>query len=215
MTPITAVIEPAESLALVELDVIKDEFGIVETDTTQDARLTRYILQTSAQIHAFCQRIFPVQTYRNVFPASNCISAWQRSLVLSERPAIEILGFSDGGTATELTEYQVDPQSGVISRCGAGVSCCTWGYSEIIVDYRAGYEEIPPDVESAAVLLIRLRQGLRGWNSESPRDPALRAREGDTYGRIEFFGNTMPNTVAGMPAEVAQMLEYHVRPVFA
>lgn len=215
MTPINTVIDPAKSLALVELDVIKDELGIALDNTTQDARLGRYILQVSAQIHAYCQRIFPVQTYRDVFPATNWRGDRNGNLVLWQTPVIEMIGYSDGGIATDLAEYQVDPKSGVISRCIAGVQFCAWDCSEIIVDYRAGYQTIPPEVEAAAVLLIRLRQGIRGWNSEAPRDPALRAREADTYGRMEFFGNTMPNTAGGMPADVAQMLELHVRPVFA
>lgn len=216
MTPINTVIEPAKSLALVELDVIKDELGIALDDTTQDARLSRYILQASAQIHAYCQRIFPIQTYRDVFPATNWRGDGRGNLVLWQTPVIEMIGYSDGGIATDLAEHQVDPKSGVISRCIPWMTARAWSCSEIIVDYKAGYREIPPEVEAAAVLLTRLRQGLRGWDTTLPlRDPMLRAREADTYGRQEYFGNTMPNTVGGMPADVAQMLELHVRPVFA
>lgn len=202
------VIEAAESLALVDLATVKDEFGIALDDESQDARLTRYIATASAQIHGFCQRIFPAQTYRNIFLQIGC-----GALSVSERPVIELIGVSSDGAAAD--DYEIDNDTGLMWRLVGGIRYRDWYCGTLTVDFRAGYEEIPVDVQAAAILLVRLRQGLRGWNAENPRDPALRAREADTYGRMEFFGNTMPNTVHGMPADVAQMLEHYVRPVFA
>lgn len=212
--PLVTVLEPASNSLLVDLGTVKDELGISSTDTTQDARLSRYIAQASSQIHAFARRVFPVQTYRNSFrKGSWCVDL--DALTLSETPVIEIVGIEEDGTRLDAAYYQLDVNSGIVARLMSGTYRVCWPAAETVIDFRAGYSTVPYDVQSAALLLIRLRQGLRGWNATTPRDPALKAREADTYGRMEFFGNVMPNTIGGLPSDIAGMLEHYVRPVLA
>ena len=192
----------AESLALVSLDEVKQELGIDPADTSQDARLQRYINQSSAQIHTYTQRIFPLQTYRNRFLADH---APVRGLILSAWPVTEIVALTEDGVA--LTDYELNATPGLIWR--QGWDCYGgWHGRETVVDFTAGYADIPDDIEAACLRVVTLQNSVHG------RDPYLRVREGPTYGREEFWIGNMPMD-SGLPADVAQLLKHYMRPVFA
>lgn len=209
MRPIVSVLEPATSLLLADLETAKDELGIAPEDTSQDARISRYLAQASSQIHRYCDRIFPMQVYRNVFHRD-----WWRTnlcgpLIAAAWPIVEVIGVSADGSVVD--EYLVQADAGLVYRSGySGFTA-----ADTVLDYRAGYAQIPADIEAAAIRLVRWNQGVRGWDVDSPRDPMLRSREGSTYGRIEWFGNYTPGLEGGLPQEVAQMLDHYCRPVIA
>lgn len=197
--PEVAVLTAADSLGLVTLDVVKDELGIAADNDTQDARLSRYIAQVSAQIHSFCQRIFPAQTYRNIFLQRHF---HHHHLALSQAPVIDVLSISTDGAAIDDAMSYVDPDTGILHRMYGGAR-------ETIVDFRAGYEEIPADIQAAALRTVTLQKAVQG------RDPYLKVREGPIYGREEFWVGNMPMATGGLPQDVAQMLEPYMRRVFA
>lgn len=60
-------VAPATS-ALTSLAIVKDELDI--TDTSKDARLTRYINEESAGIARYCNRIFGLATWQDTFRLS-------------------------------------------------------------------------------------------------------------------------------------------------
>jgi hypothetical protein len=203
MRRIVSVLTPAESLALVTLETVKQELGIAADNTAQDARLTRYISQASAQIHTYTQRIFPLQTYRNRYLADYC-PPYVRGLILSAWPVTEIAVLTEDGVA--VTDYILDAEPGMVWR--ETVRFWPWGGAETVVDFSAGYADIPDDIESAALRVVTLQNSVHG------RDPYLRVREGPTYGREEFWIGNMPMD-SGLPADVAQLLRHYMRPVFA
>jgi hypothetical protein len=207
-SPIVTVLEPASSLALVDLATVKDELGIADNNASQDARLSRYIAQASAQIHAYCRRVFPIQAYRNVFVAD----WWHRhqtgALILSERPVTEILGITDQALL-DIGQYEPNLRSGMIWRLSPGLLRCGWYGQEVIVDFRAGYDPIPADVQAAALRVVVLQKSVQG------RDPYLKVREAPTYGREEFWIGNMPLLDGGLPQDVAQSLADYVNPSFA
>jgi uncharacterized phiE125 gp8 family phage protein len=209
MQRIEAVLEPAVSLALVDLDVVKDELGIALDNTAQDARLRRFIAQASAQIQSYCRRVFAVQTYRNTFVRGFMSWPTTGSLVLSEQPVTEILGITDDDALLELSDYEADLKSGMLCRLAPGMLRCCWSARQTIVDFKAGYTQIPDDVQAAALRVITLQRSVQG------RDPYLKVREGPTYGREEFWIGNMPLLTGGLPPDVAQLLDGYVKPAFA
>lgn len=202
MRRIVSVLEPAESLALVTLEIVKQELGIAADNTAQDARLTRYISQASAQIHTYTQRIFPLQTYRNRYLADH---SPRPALILSAWPVVEIAVLTEDGAA--VTDYTLDAEPGLVWR-QTTIDWCAWRGGETVVDFSAGYADIPDDIEAAALRVVTLQNSVHG------RDPYLRVREGPTYGREEFWIGNMPMD-SGLPADVAQLLSHYMRPVFA
>jgi hypothetical protein len=208
-TRIETVIEPAQSLALVDLATAKDELGIAADNTAQDARLNRYIAQASSLIHGYCRRVFPVQTYRNAFLRRWRPWAQIDPLVLSASPVTDILGISEEGTLLDPVDYEPDFRNGMIWRAAPGLLRCGWYGQEVIVDFKAGFATIPDGVQAAALRLIVMQQSIRG------RDPFLKVREGPTYGREEFWVGNLPMLDAGLPQDVAQSLADYVIPSYA
>lgn len=211
MHRIATVINPADSLLLTDVATMKDELGIAADDTSKDARLARYIAEASSQIHSFCKRIFPVQTYRNSFRQPRHCEDYG-PLILSDAPLVELLGISEDGIALDAACYETDATPGFIWRLHDGFGWHHrprrgWRGCEVTVDFRAGFEEIPPDVAAAAIETVTYLQSVRG------RDPLLKAREGPTYGREEWWIGPMPQMTGGLPQRAAQMLEGYLQPV--
>jgi hypothetical protein len=63
----TTVLVPATSYDLTDLATVKDELSIPTLDVTRDPFLTRAIKQMSSAVSHYCNRVFPVETVRDVF----------------------------------------------------------------------------------------------------------------------------------------------------
>lgn len=209
--PTVTVLEPATDPLLVDLPTAKEELGIAVDDVSQDARLTRYLAQVTSQIHAYCNRIFPVQAYRNLWSEAPRGYVYCDALQTAEWPIVEIIGVGESGVALAPEQWRVDLQRGLLWRVSTAPVTMPWASLELVVDFWAGFPVIPAVVQAAALRLVRWNQGMRGWDADAPRDPMLRSREGSTYGRIEWFGNYTPGLQGGLPQEVAQMLRPWVR----
>lgn len=64
---ITNVLVAAATYDLVDLDTVKDELNITSTDTSKDDFLSRAITQVSAAVANYCNRVFPVETVKDIF----------------------------------------------------------------------------------------------------------------------------------------------------
>lgn len=207
MHRIETVIEAAESLALTDLATVKDELGIAADETSKDARLARYIDQASAQAHSYCNRIFPVQTYRNEFRLTGRHLKYGEPLILSAPPILDILAISEDGVAVDVADYEGDAAAGLVWRAFWPERRGAWCRRDTVVDFRGGYETIPADVIAAVLRIVTMAEQERG------RDPFLKARDGPTWGREELWIGPVPGTVAGMPRDAAQLLQPYIRPI--
>jgi hypothetical protein len=205
MNRITRVLVPAPSLDLVDLQTVKLELGIAPDDPAQDMIIERYIAASSAKAHSYCSRIFPVQTYQDTFTRQP--PGWYNGhhpeiLALAQRPVIEVLSVAMDGGALAVDGYQIDYDAGwlrAVSSSGVGY----WTGAQVVVEYMAGFADIPDDVEAAVLELVTTRVSAQG------RDPMLRSRDGPTYGREEFWLGGGPGQQSGMPERVAQDLEHY------
>jgi hypothetical protein len=62
ITVISSTLLPAASYLLTDLDTVKDELEIDDSDTSRDVFLTRILSSTSSAIAAWCNRVFPQET---------------------------------------------------------------------------------------------------------------------------------------------------------
>jgi hypothetical protein len=123
-------------------------------------------------------------------------------LALAQRPVIEVLSVAMDGGALAVDGYQIDYDAGwlrAVSSSGVGY----WTGAQVVVEYMAGFADIPDDVEAAVLELVTTRVSAQG------RDPMLRSRDGPTYGREEFWLGGGPGQQSGMPERVAQDLEHY------
>lgn len=64
---ITQLLEPPASYTLTTLANIKDELGLNSSDTSNDATLTRMLNEESAGIARYCNRVFGLATWQDVY----------------------------------------------------------------------------------------------------------------------------------------------------
>ena len=171
---ITRVITPADSLALVSLDDAKVVLGIDPADTTKDAALTQQIDAVSAAVNNYCNRIFAVQTYQDQF---RYVYNWLYSgeplrtrqfPIVVDSGGVPLVAVSEDGAAVDVTLWDVYAEEGALYRLD-GTAVAGWNGTTILVDYTAGYDPIPADVQGAALEWLTARWFAMG------RDPALRS----------------------------------------
>jgi hypothetical protein len=170
---ITSVVTPADSLALVTLDQAKDALGIPSADTSHDTALTAQIAQVSTAINNYCDRIFVVQGYRDQLRFACNSLRWGEPLVTRQFPigvagGVPVVAITQDGIAIDPTLFEVYPETGRLYLLDAG-GIGSWTGSTIVVDYDAGFDPIPDDVQGAALEWLTGRWAARG------RDPMLRS----------------------------------------
>lgn len=201
---ISTVITPANSLWLVDLDDALDELGLTSDGGTQDNQVSRMIGQVSAAINNYCNRIFVRQSYRDQFRSVCDWPAYGNPLVLRQAPVAAdtngdlVLTASEDGNAIGTTEWEVASGTGALYRLNSSGGYALWSGSLVVVDYDAGYDVIPDDVQSAAMRWLSMRYSTRG------RDTQLKVEEEVGVQRYEYF-QVGAGTV-GTPPEVSEML---------
>ena len=171
---ISRVIVPADSYALVTVDQAKEALGISLDDMTQDAAVQAQIEQVSAAVARYCDREFVIQTYRDQLRA---VCSWLRygePLPTAQKPIAEADGvplvtITENGAELDTTAFEVDAEHGLLYRLDSYGASAAWTGTAAILDYDAGYDPIPPDVQAATLEWINAR-----WSAQA-RDPALRS----------------------------------------
>jgi hypothetical protein len=165
---ITRVITPAASLALVSVDDAKAALGIDPADTSHDAQLAQQIDAVSMAVNNYCDRVFVVQTYQDQL--RNACGRWGEPLVTRQYPIVVddgvVLDVTQDGTVLAPSAFEVFPEAGALYRLDAGATAAG---AALLVDYTAGFDPIPADVQGATLEWLTAR-----WHSVG-RDPALRS----------------------------------------
>jgi hypothetical protein len=171
---ITRVITPAASLDLVTLDDAKAMLGIPPADTSHDEQIQQHISASSLAINHMCNRIFAVQTYRD--QVRNAYGCWgepfvtrQYPIVLDAESGLPLVTVTESGVALDAALIETDPPNGRLYRLDSGAAPTSWASDTLLVDYTAGFDPIPADVQGACLEWVGIRYGAVG------RDPALRS----------------------------------------
>lgn len=207
---ISRTIVPAASLALVTVEQAKATLGIGAADTSQDAALQALIGQVSAAIHRYIDRILVQQGYRDQFRyvanwmcVGEPLRLWQYPIALDEDGAAVATIVQDG-VAVDVALYEANDERGLLYSIDAS-GAYGWTGLLITVDYTAGYDPVPEDVQAAALDWLTSR-----WHSEG-RDPSLRSETvpdllGQTYAGVD------PMASSGVPGTARDLLEPYMRP---
>jgi hypothetical protein len=206
---LTTVLSPALSPDLVDLDAVKNELKIAASDTEHDAFLGRAIGQVSTAIAGYCNRTFSVETVRDTI----FVGLGGAQLQLSRFPVIAVTAatVTDGtGGQTLLAEgmdYLLDAPRGWLLRLGTGGVPVAWYITPTTVTYQAGYQDIPADLQQAALRLIAARFHNRG------RDPTLRSQSQPGLGDQTYWIGSVPGSHGPFPEEVLVILDAYRVPV--
>ena len=171
---ISRVTRPAESLMLITLDQAKAALGIDPADTSQDASIQQLIAAVSTAIDSYCERTFVRQGYRDQIrrvcdwlAPGQPLETRQWPIPLDELGA-PVLTITEDGTLLDPTLWEIEVETGSLYRLDTSAAIYSWTGLLIVIDYDAGYDEIPADVQGATLEYFTSRWAARG------RDPALR-----------------------------------------
>jgi hypothetical protein len=230
LSRVTTLITPAASYDLVDLETVKAELQILNTDTTNDDWLSSAITQVSGAIARYCNRSdatasqasFPEEAVQDLFyperdPYPYQVPGGEAKLQLSHWPitGVQSVTITDPpGVDTVLvqdTDFVVDAAPGQLIRLDKYMAYpTTWPPIKTIVVYTGGYPDIPADVTVAALRWMVLRYAERG------RDPMLRSIEQPLVGTKSYWGGGPGgNRSGGIPQEIAEMLAPYRQPVVA
>jgi hypothetical protein len=161
------VVTPATDTALITLEQAKLVLGIADTDDSQDPIIQTQIDAVSAGICNYCDRAFVVQTYRDqlMYPSMGFgepLRARQYPIQLDDVGVPTLFTVTVDGNVIDPTSYDLDAENGRAYMINGG-----WAGATILLDYTAGFAEIPADVQAAANEWLTSRWLSRG------RDPAV------------------------------------------
>jgi len=203
MRPLTTTTTtPAESRDLVLLADVREQLSFKSTDTSQDAWLSKAITRASRQAEGYCNRIFVQQTYRDYFTTICGIPGWP--LILGQAPIVSVTVTVDGAASP------LDPSNFIIDADPAHLYWIAdsngWSaQTSIVIDYTAGFEPIPDDVQQAVIELSVMEFRARG------RDPMLRERETPGLGREMFWIGPPPGGATALPSDICGLLDGYAR----
>ena len=207
---ISRTIVPAASLALVTVEQAKATLGIDAADTGQDTALAALIGQVSAAIHRYIDRILVQQGYRDQFRyvanwmfVGEPLQLWQYPVALDEDGA-PVAAIVQDGNPVDAALYEADDERGLLYSIDAS-GAYGWTGLLITVDYTAGYDPIPEDVQAAALDWLTAR-----WHSEG-RDPSLRSETVPDL-LAQTYAGADPMVSSGIPGTTRDLLAPYMRP---
>ena len=185
---ITRVITPAASLDLVTLDQAKALLGIAADVTSKDAQISQHISATSAAINNYCDRVFVQQVYRD--QVRNAYGGYGEPLV----------AVTEAGVVLDPAYLEVYPEAGSLYRLDGTAAPYAWNTATLVIDYTAGFDPIPADVQGACLEWISIRYNAVG------RDPAVRSETiPDLLTQVYGSGGDTSDATA-MPGSVREWL---------
>ena len=164
---ISRVTTAAPSHDLITLGQAKAALGIAVDDTSQDAAVGQHIAAASLAVENYCDRVFVVQTYRDQWRTPRNRLMPGEPLRTRQFPIITVAAITDEAGATlDPLSWEVENQTGAFYRLD-GVMVTTWTGLLLTIDYDAGFDPIPSDVQAAALEWFHVR-----WIAQG-RDPML------------------------------------------
>jgi len=201
---ITRVVTPATSLDLVTLDQAKALLGIDPADTSKDAQISQHISATSAAIANYCDRVFVQQVYRD--QVRNAYGGYGEPFITRQYPiAVDVAGVplvavTEAGVALDPAYLDIYPDAGSLYRLDGSAAPYAWNTATLVVDYTAGFDPIPADVQGACLEWISIRYSAVG------RDPSVRSETIPDLITQVYSSSGDTSDATGMPGAVREWL---------
>jgi hypothetical protein len=153
----------------------------------------------SAAIASYCNRVFALETVREIFRNSG------DTLVLTRTPVVGEMTVAIGGAAIAAGDMECDREAGLLYRV-SGYDRVRWPSGAVSVTYQGGYslpgrsgQTLPRDVEQACLVMVSALHSARG------RDPLLRSETTEDVGASSWLDpragmEALPPQAAGLLA---------------
>jgi hypothetical protein len=163
----TVVDTAATSRALVAADTVFAEIGITSPTAEQTTQMESVILQASALVEGFLDRVLAEEDVTDHFRELS-----GDTLRLSRWPVSEILEIDEDGTALTTDDWELDEATGQLWRISSS-GLYDWATpGTTTISYTGGYalpDDLPADIQRAVIDQIKFHFFA------GDRDPALRS----------------------------------------
>ncbi|TJV51152.1 MAG: hypothetical protein E5Y01_16325 [Mesorhizobium sp.] len=190
MRSFLTVTSPAADRTLLTIAEMCAAAGV--TGNGSDADLQAMEAQNAASIMAECDIAIGAgapPTLRKETLTETIYQAYGESLILARRHEIAINSIVEDGVTLLNTDFQVDPESGVVTKLCDDYPVC-WSAKKIVVVYDAGFETVPGDLKKVAADFLRST-----WLEKS-RDPLVKSErvkvEGVDETEKQFWVGSVP-----------------------
>ena len=200
----------AQPYDLTTLTDAKAELSI--TNTNYDARLAKWITQSSLRIMSYTRRVFAIESVTELFR----FPLWRRpspfmpatdELVLKRWPinTLETLSVVEDANSplTINVDFEVDPDGAILWRLDQLGQRIHWNTQTVTVEYQNGFSTGDVrwnDLELACLILLKQR-----FNEQGTRDPNL--RQETIVGVVERQWWVPGEKQSAMPLEVQDLLQ--------
>lgn len=205
---------PAADPNLLTIEEMRLIAGLATTDTSLDGELAPLRLRISAEIHTACRISVgpgnpPTLRRETLSEMIRLPSGSAGALVLSRRHDIVIASITADGALLVAADYEVDPESGLLTRL-YNDEPSAWMETKVVIAYEAGFATVPQDLIGAASDLVSYRR------SEAKTDPLVsRTRirvEGIDDIQTDYFATRGQSAgLAGsLPTDIAAKLQRYM-----
>lgn len=184
------VTEAADDLQLLTIEEMRALAG--ETGGAMDEPFTALGLRVASSIASECNITAGIggrPTLRRETLTETFRGVRSTSLYLARRHDVEITSITEDDAALDGSEYEVEPESGLVTRL-SGDCQVRWCASKVVVVYEAGFDDIPHDLKQAAM------DCFRAFLQETGRDPLVKSEEIDIDGierrKIDYWVGAVP-----------------------
>lgn len=205
------IVSPATDPNLLTVAEARAIVGLQPDDVSQDAALGRLVARVSADIFAACRIVRgqgAPRTLRQEAVRETKFFGGGEKLVLARRHEVTLAGITIAGSAIAAAGCIVEGDAGLVSRA-AGARLQSWPAGLAVIEYEAGFDEVPSDLAGVAADLLKL------YRSTETRDPLLKSERVDVDGieQIErqywVGGLGSSSTASPLPAEmIARLAPY-------
>jgi hypothetical protein len=201
--------ETNDDRSLLSISEVRVAAGLHPDDDSKDALLSPLNNYVAALITKACKvaraGAIPPTLRDEVVTETFVNKSLQKYLVLARRPVILIMSITQTGSSLASTDYISDDAAGIIYKNGGdfyaeGIGHCGyWPSGNTVIQYNAGYEEVPDDLKYAAMKFINAEY------SKGDRDPSLKSLTIQGVSSREWWVSEQPVTSV-IPSEVMDIL---------
>lgn len=183
---------------LATLDELKDALGIALDDTTQDTLVTVSLTSANALIAGYIGGDLSDVTTDRVTTRTLASNAPYMKLPLY--PVISITGVTSNGDAVASTEYQLDPELGIVDFLNGGLGTADGRIgNRVTVTFKAGITPIPTELNT-----VCLNIGAAIFNNGGTFNNSMNGNKGELKSLTMFDAMSMSfETGAGSSVDSA------------
>lgn len=206
-----SIADPNDDRSLLTTAELRSAAGLAVGDTSEDTALIALGGYVSAMITKACKvasaGATPPTLRLETVTETFLFKSLQKSLVLARRPVVELVSVTQTGSLLGDTEYSLDAAAGIIYRSNvAGYYTMpngAWGWwpsGNTVVEYSAGYEDVPADLKYAAIKFVQAER------TQGSRDPTLKSLKIDGVSERTWWVSDKPTNTDSVPGDVMDIL---------